>query len=41
VGRVPSGTSLLCRDPGIWEEYYGWILAALTLVLLQKQEDLM
>ena len=36
VSRVPSGTSLLWRDPGIWEEYYGWILAALTLVLLQS-----
>ena len=36
VGRVPSGTTLLWRDPGIWEEYRGWILAALTLVLLQS-----
>ena len=35
VSRVPPGTTLLWRDLGIWEEYRGWILAALTLVLLQ------
>ncbi len=35
MSRVPPGTTLLWRDPGIWEEYRGWILAALTLVLLQ------
>ena len=35
IGRVPAGTTLLWRDPGTWEEYRTWILAALTLVLLQ------
>ena len=33
--RVPAGTTLLWRNRGTWEEYRGWILAALTLVLLQ------
>ena len=27
ASRVPAGTTLLWRDPGIWEEYRGWILA--------------
>lgn len=35
ASSLPPATTLLWRDPGTWEEYRGWILAAVTLVLLQ------
>jgi C4-dicarboxylate-specific signal transduction histidine kinase len=35
-GRIPPGTTLLWRELGTWEEYRGWILAGLSLVLLQS-----
>jgi C4-dicarboxylate-specific signal transduction histidine kinase len=35
LSRVPPGATVLWRDPGTWEEYRSWILATVTLVLLQ------
>ena len=33
--RVPDGTTLLWRQPGLWEDYRGWILAGGSLLILQ------
>ena len=33
--RVPSGTQLLFREPGIWDRYRGYILGAAALLLAQ------
>jgi signal transduction histidine kinase len=34
--RVPAGTAILFRDPGIWKRYQRYILGVLALVLTQS-----
>ncbi|HEY7172959.1 MAG TPA: sensor histidine kinase [Vicinamibacterales bacterium] len=34
--RVPPGTTILFRTPGVWEHYRGYILAAMALLLAQS-----
>jgi hypothetical protein len=34
--RIPAGTHILFREPGLWEEYEGYVLGAVALMLLQS-----
>ncbi len=34
--RIPAGTHILFREPGLWEAYQGYVLGAVALMLLQS-----
>lgn len=34
--RIPAGTRILFREPGLWEAYQGYVLGAVALMLLQS-----
>ena len=33
--NVPAGTRILFREPNIWDRYKGYVVAAISLVVLQ------
>jgi len=35
VARVPAGTTILFREPGVWDRYKGYIVSSLVLLLTQ------
>ena len=34
--RVPAGTRILFREPGVWDRYFGYILGAAALIVAQS-----